>query len=69
MKVVFRSGGTLCSMLIKVKDSLQLGKQSRVVHHIGKLIRRLETRLKEHWDACKRGMVEKSAVVEHAWKE
>ena len=23
-----------------------------------------ETRLKEHWDACKRGMMEKSAVAD-----
>ena len=29
---------------------------------------RLETRLKEHQDACERGMMEKSAVVEHAWE-
>jgi len=29
---------------------------------------RLETRLKEHQDVCKRGMMEKSAVVEHAWE-
>ena len=29
---------------------------------------RLETRLKEHWDACERGMMEKSAVAEHAWE-
>ena len=25
-------------------------------------------RLKEHRDACERGMMEKSAVAEHAWK-
>ena len=30
--------------------------------------RRLETRLKEHRDACERGMMEKSAVAEHAWE-
>ena len=29
---------------------------------------RLETRLKEHRDACKRGMMEKSAVAEHVWE-
>ena len=27
-----------------------------------------ETRLKEHRDACERGMMEKSAVAEHAWE-
>ena len=29
---------------------------------------RLETRLKEHRDVCERGMMEKSAVAEHAWE-
>ena len=24
--------------------------------------------LKEHWDACERGMMEKSALAEHVWK-
>ena len=33
------------------------------------LYRRLETRLREHKDACKRGETEKSAVAEHAWTE
>ena len=35
---------------------------------IGETKRSLEMRLKEHRDACKRGMMEKSAVVEHAWE-
>ena len=52
-------------------------KQSNVVYRIpcscGQVyIRetkwRLETRLKEHQDACERGMMEKSAVAEHAWE-
>jgi len=30
-------------------------------------LQRLETRLKEHRDACERGMMENSAVAEHAW--
>ena len=34
---------------------------------ISNQLRRLETRLMEHRDACKRGM-EKSAVAEHAWE-
>ena len=54
-----------------------VGKQSNVVYripcscgqvYIGETKRRLETRLKEHQDACKRGMMEKSAVAEHAWE-
>ena len=36
--------------------------------YIGKTIRRLETRLKEHKDACSKGQTEKSAIAEHAWK-
>ena len=68
---------TLRSMLTKVKDTLPPGKQSNVVYripcscgqvYIGETKRRLETRLKEHRDACERGMTEKSAVVEHAWE-
>ena len=67
-RVVFKSGQTLCSMLTKVKDTLPLGKQPNVVHvyripcscgqvYIGKTRRRLETRLKEHRDACERGIL------------
>ena len=64
-------------MLTKVKDTLPLGKQSNVVYripcscgqvYIGESKRRLETRLKEHRDAYERGMMEKSAVAEHAWE-
>ena len=36
--------------------------------HAHKTTRRLETRMKEHQDACCRGMLVKSAVAEHAWK-
>ena len=62
-------------MLTKVKDTLPLGKQSNVVNrilcscgqvYIGEIRQRLETRLKEHRDACEKGMMEKSAVAEHA---
>ena len=75
-RVVFKSGRTPCSMLTKVKDTLP-GKQSNVVYripcscgqvYIGETKQRLETRLKEHQDACERGMMEKSAVAEHAWE-
>ena len=64
-------------MLTKVKDTLSLGKQSNVVYriscscgqvYIGETRWRLETRLKEHRDACKRGMMEESAVAEHVWE-
>ena len=63
IRVGFKSGWTLRSMLTKVKDILPLGKQSNVLYHIpcscGQVyIRetkwRLETRRKEHQDACKR---------------
>ena len=72
-----KSGRTLRSMLTKVKDTLPPGKQSNVVYRIpcscGQVYivetkRRLETRLKEHRDAWERGMMEKSAVTEHAWE-
>ena len=36
--------------------------------YIGETRCRLEMRLKEHRDACERGMIEKSAAVEHAWE-
>ena len=77
IRVVFNSGRTLCSMLTKVKDTLPLGKQSNVVYcipcscgqvYIEETRQRLETRLKEHRDACERRMMKKSAVVEHAWE-
>ena len=35
----------------------------------GETVRRLETRLREHKDACIKGETEKSAVAEHAWTE
>ncbi len=31
-------------------------------------MRRLETRMKEHRDACQKGALEKSALAEHAWE-
>ena len=72
-----RCSFTLRLMLTKVKDTLPPGKQSNVVYrvpcscgqvYIGETKLSLETRLKEHRDTCERGMVEKSAVAEHAWK-
>ena len=37
--------------------------------YIGETTRRLETRLKEHKDACIKGFTDKSAIAEHAWTE
>ena len=58
-------------MLTKVKDTLPLEKQSRVVYqipcscgqvYIGEIIKLLQSRVKEHQEACERGMLEKSAA-------
>ena len=77
IRVVFKSRRTLRSMLTRVRDTLCIGKQSNVVYRIpyscGQIYiretrQRLETRLKEHLDACVREMMEKSAAAEHAWE-
>ena len=76
MKVVFRFSHSLRSMLTKVKDALPMEKQANVVYripcscgkaYIGETKRRLETRLREHQDACRTQSLQKSAVAEHAW--
>ena len=36
--------------------------------HFGETIRRLDTRLDEHREACRRGELEKSAIAEHVWR-
>ena len=73
IRVVFKFRWTLRSVLAMVKDTLPIGTQSNVVYcfpcscgqvYIGETKWRLETRLK---DACERGMMVRSAVVEHAW--
>ena len=74
LKVIFRSGLSLCSMLTRVKDTLGMEKRSKVVYqipcscgkYIGETVRRLETRMKEHRDACQKGALEKLALGEHA---
>ena len=75
LKVVFRSELSLRSMLTRVKDTLGMEKRSKVVYqipcscgkkYIGETVRRLETRMKEHRDACQKGALEKSALAEHA---
>ena len=77
MKVVFRSGQSLCSMPNKVKDALSMEKMSKVVYqvpcscgkaYVGETVRRLETRMKEHWDACLKGALEKSVIADRAWE-
>ena len=74
MKVIFRSGLSLRSVLTQVKDPLPMGKRSKVVYgipcscgkvYIGETRRRLETKLREHQEACRKGILEKSA----AWKD
>ena len=74
IKVFFRSGPTLHSLLSKVKDSLPMEKRSGVVYEVpcqcGKVyIRetklRLETRIKEHEDACKKYHRLTGAVAEY----
>ena len=71
IRVTFRSGRTMRSLLTRVKDPLPLDQQSMVVYqipcscgkvYIGKTIRRLETRLKEHKEAWR---TDDLAVAEH----
>ena len=61
-----------------MKDPLPPEKRSGVVYqipcscgkvYIGETVRRLETRMKEHQDACRKGLTERSAVAEHAWDQ
>ena len=60
------------------KDTLPMEKLAGVVYQIlcqcgkvyaGETQRRLETRVKEHKDACSKGHAEKSAITEHAWDQ
>ena len=37
----------------------------RLATAVGETVRQLETRIKEYWDACKKGMLAKSAVTEY----
>ena len=75
---VFKSGPTLRRLLTKVKDPLPVTKQSNVVYevpctcskvYIGETKRKLETRLKEHRDACVKCLTNKSVIDEHAWAD
>ena len=76
IRAVFKSGSTLRSPLTKVKDSHPIDKHSNVVYEvsctcgkvcIGETKHRLETRIKEHKDACMKCFTDKSAIAEHAW--
>ncbi len=40
-----------------------------VKYTYGETTRRLEQRIKEHQDACKRGDEKVSAIAEHAWQQ
>ncbi len=76
IRMVFRSGPTLCNLLTKAKDSLPINKQSNVVYevpctygkvYIGETQCRLGTRIKEHKDACVKNLTDKSAIAKHTW--
>ena len=78
LKVVFKSGPTLRSLLTRVKDPLPIEKLAGVVYqipcqcgkvYVGETQRRLETWVKEHKDACSKGHAEKSAIAEHTWDQ
>ena len=69
---------TLWQQLTKVKDTDPTLKKSSVVYsipcscglkYIGKTKRSLETHLKEHQAATRRGETEISAIAEHAWEK
>ena len=78
IRVVFKSGPTLHSLLTKVKDPLPREKQANIVYkapctcgkvYTGETTRWLGTHLKEHKDACIKGFMDKSTIAEHAWIE
>ena len=65
---------TLRAQLSRVKDKLPTSMSSCVVYsipcscgkvYIGETTRRLEQRISEHQDACRKGEEKKSAVAEH----
>ena len=63
-------------MLTKANDTLSETIQVRVSDfcscgnsYIGETRRRLETRLREHQEACRKGTLETSVVALHAWKD
>ena len=77
MRTVYKSRLSLRNLLAKVKDPLQIYKQSNVIYkvpctcdkvYISETKRRLGTRIKEHKDACMKYHMERSAIAEHVWK-
>ncbi len=73
-----KSGKTLRSHLTRVKDTIPITTESSIVYsihcsfgkvYIGETTRRLEQRVKEHQDACKRGDEKVSAIAEHAGQQ
>ena len=73
LKVVFKSGPTLCSLLTLVEDPLPVEKLAGVVYqipcqcdkvYVGETQRQLETWVKEHKDACSKGSTEISAIAQ-----
>ena len=79
IRSVFTTVSTLRKHLTRVKDRDPLLRKSGVVYnipcsscsmqYIGETRRALETRLKEHQAATRRGELERSALAEHAWTE
>ena len=73
---MYLSGHYVQTYPIVQLSPLPTTKQSNVVYevlctcgkvYIGVTKRRLETRLKEHKDACTRCLTDKFAIAEHAW--
>ena len=78
IRVSFKYSHTVRDCLTRVKDSLPTCMRSGTVYkvpctcgkyYIGESIRRLETRLAEHKEACFKGDTHKSAIADHAWSE
>ena len=61
IKVIFKAGRSLCSVLTKVKDPLPMEKEAKYTESPAIVAR-------EHQEACQKGALEKSTVVEHALK-
>ncbi len=75
IKTAFKSGKTLRSHLTKVKDTIPITTESFIVYsihcscrkvYIDETTRRLEQRVKEHQDACKRGDEKVSAIADNS---
>ena len=78
IRTVFRTPSTLRQELSRVKDKDPMWKVSGLVYeipcscgqlYIGETKRALDTWLKEHQVATRRGETEKSAIAEHAWSQ